>query len=52
MLKTSSETLLDLSKKFALEIVDGLNSSITPFHAVDYCKGRLLSSGFSELNEK
>ena len=52
MMKTTSDSLLDLSKKFALEIVDGLNQSITPFHAVDYCRKKLIDNGFSELHEK
>lgn len=52
MMKKTSETLLETSKKFAKEIVDGLNKSVTHFHAVDYCKRRLLENDFSELNEK
>jgi aspartyl aminopeptidase len=44
--------LLDLSKKFGNEILEGLNQSVTPFHAVDYCRKKLLSNGFIELNEK
>jgi aspartyl aminopeptidase len=52
MLKTSADSLLDISKKFALEIVEGLNHSVTPFHAVEYCSKKLVDSGFKELNEK
>jgi aspartyl aminopeptidase len=51
-MKTSSNNLLELSRKFAKEIVDGLNKSVTPFHAVDYCKKKLLENDFRELNEK
>lgn len=47
-----SESILEISKKFALEILDGLNHSITPFHAVDYCRTKLLANGFNELSEK
>jgi len=50
MLKTNN--ILDLSRKFAKEIVDGLNQSVTAFHAVDYCKKKLLENEFRELNEK
>jgi len=52
MLKNTSESLLELSRKFAKEIITGLNQSVTPFHAVDYCKKKLLDNNFSELNEK
>jgi hypothetical protein len=51
-MRTSSESLLEISKKFALEIISGLNQSVTPFHAVDYCTSKLRLNGFQELNEK
>ena len=51
-MRKSSESLLDISKKFAFEILEGLNQSITPFHAVEYCSNKLISSGFKELYEK
>ena len=47
-----SETLLEISKKYALELIEGLNKSVTPFHAVDYCKNALLGSGFNEISER
>jgi aspartyl aminopeptidase len=52
MMKRQSDHILEISKKFALEIVEALNASVTHFHAVDYMKNQLLSSGFKELNEK
>lgn len=53
MLKStiSTESLLEISKKYALELIEGLNKSVTPFHAVDYCRSTLLKSGFSEISE-
>ena len=51
-MKKHSDNLIELSKKFALEIVEGLNESITHFHAVDYMKRKLLKDGFNELCEK
>ena len=51
-MRSSSESILEISKKFAMEIVNGLNQSITPFHAVEYCSNKLKTSGFQELNEK
>lgn len=51
MMKSKTE-LLEISKKFAREIVDGLNHSITPFHAVDYCRKQLTDNGFNEILEK
>ena len=50
MLKT--ESLLEISKKYALELIEGLNRSVTPFHAVDYCRNTLLGSGFNEISER
>ncbi len=52
MLKSISNSLLENSRKFAKEIVEGLNQSVTPFHAVDYCKRKLKENNFTELNEK
>jgi aspartyl aminopeptidase len=52
MLKNTTESLLEISKKFAIEIVEGLNQSVTPYHAVDYCSRKLVENGFKELNEK
>jgi aspartyl aminopeptidase len=48
----SAESILEISKKFAYEIIDGLNYSVTAYHAVDYCRNKLLTSGFRELSEK
>lgn len=47
-----SETILEVSKKFAKEIINGLNESVTAYHAVDLCRRKLLDNGFSELIEK
>jgi aspartyl aminopeptidase len=47
-----SETILEISKKFAKEIVCGLNESVTPYHAVDYCRRKLVDNGFLEISEK
>ena len=52
MLKTGKDQILELSRKFAAEIVDGLNKSVTQFHAVDHCRNELLANGFKELTEK
>jgi aspartyl aminopeptidase len=46
------ESILEISKLFAKEIIVGLNKSITPFHAVDYSKGKLVEKGFQEIQEK
>lgn len=51
-MKKHSGDLIDISKKFALEIVDGLNESVTHFHAVDYMRRQLVKDGFNELLEK
>jgi aspartyl aminopeptidase len=51
-MKKHSDNLLEISKKFALEIVEGLNEGVTHFHAVDHMKKKLLNDGFSELCEK
>jgi aspartyl aminopeptidase len=45
-------TIIDVAKKFALQTINGLNESVTAYHAVKYCRDRLLSNGFLELNEK
>ena len=50
MLKT--DVLLEISRKYALELIEGLNRSVTPFHAVDYCRSSLLGSGFNEISER
>ncbi len=47
-----SETILEISKKFAKEIIGGLNESVTPYHAVDYCRRKLVDNGFLELSER
>lgn len=47
-----SQTILEISKKFAKEVISGLNESVTPYHAVDYCRRKLIDSGFSEISEK
>lgn len=52
LLKQSEDSLLKFSQKYAKSIVDGLNQSVTAFHAVDYCKKKLLDNGFNELREK
>jgi aspartyl aminopeptidase len=52
MMKSSTDSLLEISKKFAKEIIEGLNQSVTPFHAVNYCSNLLVNGGFKELKEK
>lgn len=47
-----SESILEISKKFAKEIINGLNESVTPYHAVDYCRRKLTENGFLEICEK
>lgn len=47
-----TENILDISKKFAKEIIEGLNASVTAYHAVDYCKKKLVDNGFMEICEK
>lgn len=48
----NESTLLEVARKYALDIIDGLNESVTPFHAVEYCKGLLKQAGFTEIFEK
>jgi len=50
MQKTSP--ILETSKVFAKQLITGLNQSVTPFHAIDYCKSLLVADGFKELIEK
>lgn len=45
-------TILNLAQKVASEIVDGLNESVTPFHAVEYMTQKLREKGFLEIIEK
>lgn len=52
MMKNSVDSILEISKKFGKEIVEGLNQSITPFHCVNYCSKLLVNGGFKEINEK
>lgn len=48
----NTESILEISKKFAKQIVSGLNESVTPYHAVDYCRRKLMDNGFFEISEK
>ena len=52
MMKTTTDSILELGRKYAVDVIEGLNYSVTPFHAVDYCRRKLLENGFKELNEK
>jgi aspartyl aminopeptidase len=52
MLKNVKSEIKKVAKEFASEIIDGLNQSVTPYHAVSYIKSKLLSDGFNEINEK
>lgn len=47
-----NDSILDISRKFALQIIEGLNHSVTAYHAVNYAREKLLAGGFSELSEK
>jgi len=52
MLRESKEVIIEYAKKYATQFIDGLNSSVTPFHAVEYFRSQLLENGFKEINEK
>ena len=52
MLKLTKESLVENAKKYAHQFIDGLNKSVTPFHAVEYLKNELVQQGFKEINEK
>jgi len=43
--------LLDEAQKYSQHVVDGLNESVTQFHAVNHCKTRLEKAGFTEIRE-
>jgi len=49
---SNSDLLYENARKYASIFVDGLNQSVTPFHAVEYLSKQLLSNGFQELKEK
>ena len=44
--------LQENAKNYAKVFIDGLNHSVTPFHAVEYFTNQLLTNGFIELKEK
>ena len=50
-LKGASIDLLVKGKNYADTIVRGLNKSPSQFHAVQYCKQKLLDFEFKELKE-
>ena len=39
------------ARAYAQTVVDGLNESITQFHAVHHCRQRLADAGFTEIRE-
>jgi aspartyl aminopeptidase len=43
--------LLEEAQKYSQHVVDGLNESVTQFHAVNHCKTRLEKAGFTEIRE-
>ena len=43
--------LLEEAQKYAQHVLDGLNQSVTQFHAVNYCKDRLTKAGYTEIRE-
>jgi aspartyl aminopeptidase len=43
--------LLEEAQKYAQHVVDGLNQSVTQFHAVNHCKERLIKAGYTEIRE-
>jgi len=51
-MKLTKDSLIENSKKYAHQFIEGLNKSVTPFHAVEYFKSQLLENGFKEINEK
>jgi len=48
---TIDKALLEEAQTYAQHIVDGLNHSVTQFHAVNHCKERLAKAGYQELRE-
>ncbi len=52
MIKLANKIILQNSKKYAFQFIDGLNEAVTPFHAVNYCKSQLADNGFEEISEK
>jgi aspartyl aminopeptidase len=40
-----------MSRKAAREFLDFVDASPSPFHAVETCSKRLISSGFTEISE-
>ena len=46
-----STILLEQSLKYAKRFVDALNSSVSHFHAIQYCSETLQKAGFKMLNE-
>ena len=43
--------LLEEAQKYSQHVVDGLNESVTQFHAVNHCKTGLEKAGFIEIRE-
>ena len=43
--------LLEEAQKYSQHVVDGLNESVTQFHAVNHCKSRLEKAGYTEIKE-
>ena len=51
-LSSSNSSTMDTSKKTAHDFLDFVNSSPTPFHAVESAKKRLIAAGFNEIKER
>jgi len=49
--KQLNKELLKESQDYARTLLTGLNASPSHFHAVNYCKEKLKSNGFTELKE-
>lgn len=48
---TIDQDLLAEAQTYAQHIIEGLNDSVTQFHAVNHCRERLLKGGFQEIRE-
>lgn len=49
---TSTDAAREEEAKYGEDIVNYLNSSLSPFHCVNECKKRLTAVGFTELDER
>lgn len=51
MVESSKNLFLDKSLNYAKRFVEGLNKSVSHFHAIQYCSEILSGAGFKYLNE-